>query len=389
MVSAHTPNVETERTHGDARAGNDLFQPVRLGPLTLANRIVMAPLTRSRASDGGVPTELNAEYYAQRATAGLIISEATNISPQARGYAFTPGIYTDAQVAGWRLVTQAVHARHGHIFCQLWHVGRISHPDLQPWGRLPVAPSAIKPEGKAFTAEGFKPLVTPRALDTDEIAGIVRDYSHAAACAKQAGFDGVEIHAANCYLLDQFIRDGTNMRTDRYGGNLENRTRLPLEVVEAVAAVWDHDRVGIRLSPLALQPGSTPLDSDPMQTYGYLVEHLNFYRLAYLHCIEGQTQGAREEPRGFSSQRLRHLFHGLYMANNGYDLELALKARREDLADLICFGRPFIANPDLVDRLRSRAPLAESEPQTWFGGDAHGYVDYPARRASGSPAHAA
>lgn len=389
MASTRTSNAESERTHGDTQTESDLFQPIELGPLTLANRIVMAPLTRSRAGDGGVPTEMNAEYYAQRATAGLIISEATNISPQARGYAFTPGIYTDAQVAGWRLVTQAVHARHGHIFCQLWHVGRISHPDLQPWGRLPVAPSAIKPEGKAFTEEGFKPLMTPRALDTDEIAGIVHDYAHAAECAKQAGFDGVEIHAANCYLLDQFIRDGTNMRMDRYGGNLENRTRLPLEVAETVTAVWGGDRVGMRLSPLALQPGSTPLDSDPMQTYSYLVERLNFHRLAYLHCIEGQTQGSREEPGGFSFQRLRQLFHGQYMANNGYDLELALKARREGLADLVCFGRPFIANPDLVERLHDRVPLAESEPKTWFGGDAQGYVDYPAHSPDGMPARAA
>ncbi len=367
-----------EATAPNGEAGSDLFQPVALGPLTLTNRIVMAPLTRSRAAKGGIPRQLNAEYYAQRATAGLILSEATNISQQGKGYAFTPGIYNEEQVAGWRLVTDAVHAKGGHIFCQLWHVGRISHPDLQQWGRLPVAPSAIRPEGQAFTETGFKPHVTPRALDTDEIPGIVRDYAHAAAYARRAGFDGVEIHAANCYLLDQFLRDSTNRRTDRYGGNLENRTRFPLEVAAAVTEAWGGgERVGIRLSPLAPQPGDTPLDSDPMETYGYLVERLNDYGLVYLHCIEGETQGSRDEPPGFSFQRLRGLFRGLYMANNGYDRALALRARRENLADLICFGRPFIANPDLVERLRTGAPLAEAPRETWYGGGAHGYTDYP------------
>ena len=385
---ASDPPSMTDPTHGvglssggtdaDAAASSDLFQPVRLGPLTLANRIVMAPLTRSRAGLGDVPRALNAEYYAQRATAGLIISEATQITQQGKGYAFTPGIYTEEQVAGWRLVTEAVHAKGGHIVCQLWHVGRISHPDLQLWGRLPVAPSAIRPEGQAFTETGFKPHVTPRALDTDEVPGIVRDYAHAAECAKRAGFDGVEIHAANSYLLDQFLRDSTNKRTDRYGGSVENRTRFALEVAAAVTDVWGGERVGIRLSPLTPQPGNTPLDSDPMGTYGYLVERLNYFGLAYIHVIEGATQGSRAEPPGFSFQRLRRMFRGLYMANNGYDLELALRARREDLADLICFGRPFIANPDLVERLRTGAKLAEAPKDTWYGGGAHGYTDYPA-----------
>ena len=372
------PARHIERSDGLSHhaADCDLFQPVRMGPLTLANRIVMAPLTRSRAGKGDVPRELNATYYAQRATAGLIISEASQISQQGKGYAFTPGIYTEEQIVGWRLVTDAVHANGGHIVCQLWHVGRISHPDLQPWGRLPVAPSAIRPEGQAFTETGFKPHVTPRALDTDEIPIIVRDYAHAAECAKRAGFDGVEIHAANSYLLDQFIRDGTNKRTDRYGGNIENRTRFALEVAAAVTEVWGGDCVGIRLSPLTPQPGNTPLDSDPMGTYGYLVERLNHFGLAYLHCIEGVTQASREEPPGFSFQRLRRMFRGLYMANNGYDRALALRARREDLADLICFGRPFIANPDLVQRLRTGVPLAEAPKETWYGGGAHGYTDY-------------
>lgn len=385
---ASDPPALTNPAHGVSRPDHsvesDLFQPVQLGPLTLSNRIVMAPLTRSRAGKDGVPRELNATYYAQRASAGLIVSEATNISPQGKGYAFTPGIYTDEQIAGWRLITDAVHARGGHIVCQLWHVGRISHPDLQPWGQLPVAPSAIKPDGQAFTETGFQPHVTPRALDTDEIPGIVRDYAHAARCAQRAGFDGVEIHAANSYLLDQFLRDSTNKRTDRYGGNLENRTRLPLEVAAAVADIWGGDRVGIRISPLAPQPGNTPLDSDPMATYGYLVERLNRYGLVYLHCIEGATQGSREEPPGFSFQALRRAFKGLYMANNGYDRALALRARRENLADLICFGRPFIANPDLVERLRRNAPLAEAPKETWYGGGAHGYTDYPPLALSAS-----
>ncbi len=357
---------------------SDLFEPVRLGPITLANRIVMAPLTRSRAGEGGVPGPLNAEYYAQRASAGLMIGEATNISAEARGYAFTPGIWSEAQIAGWRLVTDAVHAKGGHIFCQLWHVGRISHPDLQPGGVLPVAPSAIRPEGEAFTETGLKPHVTPRALETDEIPRIVRDYAHAAECARRAGFDGVEIHSANNYLLEQFIRDSTNRRTDRYGGSVENRLRIVLEVTAAVTEIWGGgERVGIRISPLTPQPGGSPLDSDPMGTYGTLVAALNRFGLAYLHCIEGATQGPRDEPPGFSFQRLRRQFRGLYMANNGYDREMALRARREDLADLICFGRLFIGNPDLVERLRTGAPLVEAPKATWYGGGAKGYTDYP------------
>ena len=369
-------------SHDTTAAASDLFAPVRLGPTTLANRIVMAPLTRSRAGEGDVPGPLVVEYYAQRATAGLIVSEASQISRQGKGYAFTPGCHTDAQVAGWRRVTDAVHAKGGRMFLQLWHVGRISHPDLQEGGQLPVAPSAIKPEGQAFTAEGFKPHVTPRALETDEIPGIVADYAHAAACAKRAGFDGVEIHAANSYLIDQFLRDSTNRRTDRYGGSPENRLRFALEVAEAVTGVWGGERVGIRLSPLADNPGRTPPDGDPMGTYGALLRALEGFGLAYLHLIEGVTQGSRAEPDGYSSQALRRMFRGLYMANNGYDRALALRARREDLADLVCFGRPFIGNPDLVARLRDDAPLVEAPKATWYGGGAHGYTDYPALDAA-------
>lgn len=356
-------------------AASDLFKSVKLGPLTLSNRIVMAPLTRSRALKGDRPGPLNAEYYSQRATAGLIISEATQISQQGKGYAFTPGIYTDEQVAGWRLCTDAVHAKGGHIFAQLWHVGRISHPDLQPNHGQPVAPSAIKAEGEAFTETGFKPFVTPRALETEEIPGIITQYAHAAECAKRAGFDGVEIHAANGYLLDQFIRDKTNKRTDRYGGSIENRCRLALEVVAAVTKIWGGNSVGIRLAPVS--PHIDISDSQPMQTFSYLVEQLNQYDLAYIHCVEGSIQTSRESPAGFSFIELRKLFKGLYMANNCYDIAAALKAREENTADLICFGRPFIANPDLVKRLYTGAELAIAPKETWYGGAAHGYTDWP------------
>jgi N-ethylmaleimide reductase len=354
----------------------DLFAPVRLGPLTLPNRIVMAPLTRSRAVAGGVQGEMNARYYAQRASAGLIVSEATNISPQGRGYAFTPGIFSKEQVAGWRIVTDAVHAAGGHIVCQLWHVGRISHPDLQYAYAAPVGPSAVKPEGLAFTESGMQPHIMPRPLRTDEIAGVVADYAHAAACAKEAGFDGVEIHAANGYLIDQFLRSKTNLRTDRYGGSVENRVRFLVEVAEAVTSVWGADRVGVRFAPTS---GANDIsDADPQTTFGVAVEQMSRLGLAFIHVIEGQTQGPRDSIPGFDFLALRRAFKGLYMANNGLTLELAVQARRDDTADLFCFGRLFISNPDLAERLRTGAPLAPLPPrETWYGGGAHGYTDYP------------
>jgi N-ethylmaleimide reductase len=359
-----------------AKTDVDLFQSVRLGPYHLANRIVMAPLTRSRAGENGVPNPLMAEYYQQRATSGLIIAEGTNISPQGRGYALTPGLYNEAQVAGWRQITDAVHARGGRIFPQLWHVGRVSHPSLQPAGALPVAPSAIRPEATSYTVMGFQPCVTPRALDAADIPEIVEQYRRAARNALAAGFDGVEIHAANGYLIDQFLRDSTNQRTDAYGGSRANRARLLLEVTEAVTGVCGGARVGIRLSPIAPVNGAE-LDSDPPGTYFYAVERLNAFGLAYIHVIEGATQGSREVPGGFDLQILRRAFKGLYMANNGYDLALALEARRRDAADLISFGRLFIANPDLVERLRTGAPLNVPNRETFFGGGAAGYTDYP------------
>ncbi|MTD95798.1 N-ethylmaleimide reductase [Hyphomicrobium sp. xq] len=358
-------------------AKSDLFDPIVLGPYTLANRIVMAPLTRSRADDEGVPGELQATYYAQRASAGLIISEATNISPQGKGYIRTPGIWSKEQVEGWKLTTKAVHDRGGRIYLQLWHVGRVSHPDLQPGGSLPVAPSAVRAENQqAYTYEGFKPLVTPRALETAEISGIVADYAHAAKRAKEAGFDGVEIHAANGYLLQQFLSDKTNKRTDQYGGSIENRTRIVVEVVDAVVKVWGGDRVGIRLAPLTKFADIG--DSNPEPVYLSLVEQLNPFKLSYIHVVEGDTGGDRNPSGAFDLQKLRRAFNGLYMANNNYTLELAVEARAENLADLICFGRPFIANPDLVERLREGAPLATPDPSTFYAGEAKGYTDYPA-----------
>lgn len=354
----------------------DLFEPVQLGDQRLANRIVMAPLTRSRAHADGTATGLMAKYYVQRASAGLIIAEGTNISPQGRGYAFTPGIYSTSQVEAWRPVTQAIHAKGGRVFVQLWHVGRISHPTLQPDGALPVAPSAILPNSSIFTETGFQPCVMPRALESWDIADIIAQYGRAARNAIAAGFDGVEIHAANGYLIDQFLRDSTNQRTDAYGGSRENRMRFMLEVVRAVAGACGSERVGIRLSPLSPVNGAA-LDSDPLGTDRHAVEKLSAFHLAYLHVIEGVTQGPREIPAGFDMQALRRAFMGTYIANNGYDLSLALEARRQNLADLISFGRLYIANPDLVERLRAGAPLNVPDRATFFGGGARGYTDYP------------
>ena len=360
----------------EAPIHSDLFQPVQLGPYQLANRIVMAPLTRSRAGADGVPRPLMAEYYAQRASAGLIIAEGTNISPQGRGYAFTPGLYTTAQVEAWQHVTATVHANAGRMFVQLWHVGRVSHPSLQPGGALPVAPSAIRPAGTSYTDAGFQPCVTPRALEIAEIPAIVERYRHAARNALAAGFDGVEIHAANGYLIEQFLRDSTNKRTHGYGGSRENRARFLLEVTEAVARVCGGERVGIRLSPVSPANDIGP-DSDAEATYSYVVDRLNEFGLAYIHVIEGATQGPREVPGGFDLQILRRSFRGLYIANNGYDLALALDARRRKAADLVAFGRFYIANPDLVERLRIGARLNVPDRATFFGGGAAGYTDYP------------
>jgi N-ethylmaleimide reductase len=343
----------------------------------LANRIVMAPLTRSRMGEDGVPNELHATYYAQRASAGLIISEATNISAQGRGYAKTPGIWTDAQVAGWKKVTDAVHAAGGTIVCQLWHVGRFSSVELQPNGESPVAPSAIKAEGNTYGQNGFIEVSMPRALETAEIPGIIDQYRHAAECAKRAGFDGVEVHSANCYLLDQFIRDSTNCRTDRYGGSIENRTRLTLEVTEAVIEVWGSERVGIRLSPATTEAGNTALDSNVMATYGYLIQQLNKYKLAYLHFVEGVTGSSRFVPEDIDLDALRMAFAGPYIGNNHYDFDIAVARRAEGKIEAVAFGRPFIGNPDLVERLRYGMELTIAPHESFYGGGARGYTDWP------------
>jgi len=345
-----------------------LFQPFELGPITLGNRILMAPLTRNRAGTGDVPHALNAEYYAQRADAGLIITEASQISPQGKGYPGTPGIYSAEQVAGWRLVTDAVHKKGGRIFLQLWHVGRISHPSLQQNGEVPVAPSALKPEGNAMTATGLQPFVEPRALALDEIPGIIAAYRQAAVHAKAAGFDGVEVHGANGYLLDQFLRDGSNQRTDAYGGSVENRARLLLEVVEVVSTVFGAARVGVRLSPI--NPFNDMADSNPQATFDYVAAQLGGRGLAYLHVFQ-----AGDAP--FDWRQFRQAFGGTLVVNGGYDRAKAEAAIESGTADLVAFGTGFLANPDLVTRLKTNAPLNAPNVATFYGGGAEGYTDYP------------
>lgn len=355
---------------------NPVLQPVTLGSLHLKNRIVMAPLTRSRSDDAGVPPDYAADYYAQRAGAGLIITEATNISAQARGYPRTPGIWTEQQVAAWSRITHAVHVRDGKIFLQLWHTGMMSHPDLHDGG-LPVAPSPVRPKGQIRMQDGPKDFVTPRALETGEITGIVEDYRHAAENAKAAGFDGVEVHSANNYLLEQFVRDTTNHREDLYGGSIENRLRFPLEVVRAVIDVWGGDRVGIRLSPVTTAPGEIAPDSQTMETFGTYMDVLSHLGLLYVHGIEGVTQKSRDETDGVSFATLRRRFTGAYIANNQYTLELAEQMLAAGHADLFSIGRSFIANPDLIERLRTGAPLADAPTRYWYGGDSTGYSDWP------------
>lgn len=351
----------------------DLFTPITLGDLTLPNRIVMAPLTRNRAGEGNVPTALNATYYAQRASAGLIITEASQISPQGQGYPATPGIYSDAQVAGWRQVTDAVHAKDGRIFIQLWHVGRISHHSMQPENARPVAPSAIRPEGDAVTCEGMQPFETPRALTLEEIPGLIADYAAAAQRARDAGFDGVEIHSANGYLLDQFLRDGSNTRTDAWGGSAENRMRLLDEVVTAVKAVWPAGRIGVRLSPE--NRFNDIQDSQPQTLFNAVVELLSSHQLAYLHVLEGDMLSNNQ--RLVDHAELKRRFGGPYMANNGYTQVNAEQALQQGDVDMVAFGRLFLANPDLPERFAQGAILNEPDPETFYGGDAAGYTDYP------------
>ena len=360
-----------------------LFEPTHAGDIALANRIAMAPLTRNRAPDA-IPTELTATYYAQRATAGLIISEATAISPEGQGYADVPGLYGTEQLDGWKKVTRAVHEAGGKIVVQLWHVGRISHTSLQPGHAKPVAPSAIRAHAKTVLLKDGVPTFTdtsePRALDAEELPRIVQDYRHAARNAIAAGFDGVEIHAANGYLIDQFLKTGANQRTDDYGGSIKNRARLLLEVTRAIVDEIGGGRTGIRLSPVT--PANDIVDENPQPLFDYVVRELGKLGLAYVHVIEGATGGPRELPdRPFDYAELRNAYRaaggkGAWMVNNGHDRALA-EAALANGADIVAFGRPFISNPDLVERLKQNAPLNELNRDTLYGGGAKGYTDYP------------
>jgi N-ethylmaleimide reductase len=369
-----------------------LFSEEKLGDLTLPHRIVMAPLTRARSTQpGDIPNDLNAEYYKQRSSAALIISEASQVSPQGKGYAFTPGIYSNEQIVGWKKITNEVHGQNSRIFIQLWHVGRVSHSSLQPGNFLPVAPSAIAvSQGQAFTYEGMQDFETPRSLDINEIPAIIEQYRQAAINAKEAGFDGIEIHAANGYLLDQFLKDGTNKRDDIYGGSIENRSRLLLEVTQAVTDIWGGSRVGIRISPTGTFNAMS--ESKPQALYNYLVEKLNQFNLAYLHVVEQLGAAAEsfgpvdELDNGFDFSALRQIFNGAYMANGSYTGETAEHSLKNDLSDFVAFGLPFISNPDLPERIKQGAELNKADEETFYGGDAKGYIDYPSLEEQLNPA---
>ncbi|QDL90705.1 alkene reductase [Paroceanicella profunda] len=356
-------------------AHDALFKPMEIGAITVPNRVLMAPLTRNRAQADGTPNALAGLYYAQRASAGLIISEATQISAQGKGYKDTPGIYTPGHVAAWSEIVNRVHAAGGRIVLQLWHVGRISHTSLQPDGASPVAPSAIRAKGKTYIEEGFADVSEPRALETSELAGIVEDYRHAAKCAKDAGFDGVEIHAANGYLLHQFIADQTNTRTDSYGGSISNRIRLTLEVVRAVNQVWPSDRIGIRLTPT--QRANDCLDSTPEATFGALLDALAMQDLAYVHFVEKFPGAQQDETELGILKRLREKVRCRFIGNGDYGTEEAEQRVASGAVDAVAFGRKFIANPDLPERLRTDAELNTPDQATFYGGGSKGYVDYP------------
>ena len=354
---------------------SDLFSPLRLGAIELPNRVVMSSLTRNRAGAGNVPTDLAVEYYRQRATAGLILTEASPICPEAHGYPRTPGIHSPEQIAGWRKVTHAVHAAGGRIAIQLWHVGRISHPDLQPGGAAPVAPSALKPAGQAMTLKGTQDYVTPRALETAEIPGLIATYVQAARNALEAGFDGVEIHAGNGYLLDQFLRSSTNQRSDAYGGSKGNRARLLLEILTAVCAAIGNGRVGVRLSPVT--PFNDISDENPQDTFDYVVNALNRFDLAFLDILQGTGGSPPDQWLPFNYARLRTLYHGKLILNNGYDFASGQSAVQSGAADAIAYGRALLANPDLVERFRRGAPLNQPDYEKLYVGEEKGYTDYP------------
>jgi N-ethylmaleimide reductase len=354
-----------------------LLSPVEVGPYTLRNRIVMAPMTRNRAGEGNAPTPAVETYYRQRASAGLIVTEGTQVSLQGVGYPGTPGIHTDEQVEAWRRVTAAVHAEGGRIFLQLWHVGRVSDPALQPGGGLPVAPSALAAEGLFRTPTGTQPFIVPRALDLAEIPGVIAQFTDGAERSLAAGFDGVEIHGANGYLLDQFLRDGSNHRTDDYGGTVEKRARFLLEVTEEVARVWGPERVGVRLSPQSAFNGMA--DSDPLATFGHAAAALDRFGLAYLHLVAPEPEMARH---------LRERFSGPLILNGGYTRESGDVVVASGLADLVSFGTLFLANPDLPERFAEGAPLNSPDRKTFYGGGEEGYTDYPTRQQVGASSRA-
>ena len=358
---------------------SELFTPTQVGPYELSHRVVMAPLTRMRSDPGDIPSDLMVEYYTQRASkGGLIISEATPVSTRGNGYAGAPGIYSDTQIAGWQRVTNAVHAKGGHIFQQLWHVGRQSHVDLQPNGDAPVAPSAIAAEGYAYSKRGEVPFSMPRALETHEIPGIIEEFRSGAARALEAGFDGVEIHGANGYLPDQFLQDGTNKRTDEYGGPIQNRARFLLEVTRAAISIWGPDRVGVRISPSGTYGSMS--DSNPQATFSYVVTELDRLGIAYLHVVEPRIKGTEDIAHGQAPVAVQHLrpkFSRTLIAAGGFNRDSAEAIIAAGDADLVAFGRHFISNPDLPERLRRSLPLNRYDRTTFYGGDARGYVDYP------------
>ncbi len=347
-----------------------IFKPLTTKEITFKNRVVMAPMTRSRADDDGVPSPLAARYYSQRSSAGLIITEGTQISAQGRGYIRTPGIHTEEQVRAWNLITDAVHEKDGVIFLQLAHAGSISHPELQPNNALPIAPSAVRPTGFSYTETGPKEHLVPRPLSESEIPDLVTQYKIATHNAMRAGFDGVEIHSGNGYLLDQFLRNSTNKRSDKYGGSIENRCRLTLEVVQAVSSIIGASRTGVRISPMSSMMGGIS-DSDPQPLYNHLAEQLS--GILYLHVVESLP----EESRKFDYEQLRKKFTGVYIANNGYDLERAESSLSLGSSDMISFGKPFIANPDLVYKLSHNLPLTEADMKKAYSGGEEGYTDYP------------
>ncbi|MBM7067656.1 alkene reductase [Actibacterium sp. 188UL27-1] len=352
-----------------------LFSPVQMGALDLPNRVLMAPLTRNRAQGDGTPKAMAVPYYRQRASAGLIFTEATQISAMGKGYLDTPGIYTEAQVTAWKKVTDAIHAAGGRVFLQLWHVGRISHSSLLPDGRAPLSASAIRADAQTFTANGFEDCSTPDAMTEVQITQTLAEYRHAAKSAKEAGFDGIEVHAANGYLLDQFLQDGSNHRDDAYGGSIENRMRFLQEVLDVVGEIWSPDRTGVRLSPLG--QANDISDTDPETLFAAVIEMLDSRKLAYLHMVEAFPGSTPNDDDSALIDRLRQLWSGFYIANGGYEAQSASDAITSGTADAVTFGRPFIANPDLPERFRIGAKLNEPDADTFYGGDETGYTDYP------------